>query len=142
MTDPSTPLSALQQVRRFLFLLLALVFLGLGILGVFIPGLPTTVFILLAAWSAAKGSPKLLAWLEDHHLFGPMIRDWRSGGTVSRKAKWSATIMMSLCAVVLFVTTDKAWVAEFVSLIMLTVLVWLWRRPEPAPHTASNPASN
>lgn len=128
---PSKPVSPLHHLHRGFFLLLALAFLALGILGIFIPGLPTTVFILMAAWAAAKGSPRLLAWLENHHLFGAMIRDWRAGGTVSRKAKWSATLMMGLCAVILFTTTDKAWVAEFVSLIMLAVLIWLWRRPEP-----------
>lgn len=136
---PSKPASPLHHLHRGFFLLLALAFLTLGILGVFIPGLPTTVFILLAAWAAAKGSPRLLSWLENHRLFGAMIRDWRAGGTVSRKAKWSATLMMSLCAVILFATTDKAWVAEFVSLIMLAVLIWLWRRPEPDKPHAGHP---
>ena len=66
----------------------------LGVVGAFLPVLPTTPFVLLAAWAAARSSPWLLNWLENHTVFAPMIRDWRRGGVVSRRAKWMATVMM------------------------------------------------
>ena len=86
---------------RWLYFFLALLSLALGIIGAFLPILPTVPFILLAAWFAAKSSPRLLNWLEGHPKYGPPIHDWRVGGVVSRKAKWAATTMMSLSAVII-----------------------------------------
>jgi len=118
-------------VFRSLMLLAALLCLALGIVGIFVPGLPTTVFVLLAAWFAARGSPRLLAWLEGHPLFGAMIRNWRTDRSVSRRAKWSATVTMVLCAAILFIVAAPRWAAALSTGVMLAVAVWLWRRPEP-----------
>jgi uncharacterized membrane protein YbaN (DUF454 family) len=103
----------------------------LGVIGVFVPGLPTTVFILMAAWAAARSSPRLHEWLWYHPLFGAMLRDWANGGRVGRRAKWSATILMALCAVILFITSPLPWAAALACTFMACTLVWLWLRPEP-----------
>ncbi len=66
----------------------------MGVIGVIVPGLPSTVFILMAAWAAARSSPRLYRWLWFHPLFGSMLRNWANGGRVSRHAKWSATFLM------------------------------------------------
>lgn len=113
-----------------LLLCLAGVFLLLGVIGIFVPGLPTTVFILMAAWAAARSSPRFLTWLENHRLFGPMLCDWRQNRSVSRRAKWSASLTMGCCAAILFLVTS-VWHALAVTTIMAAVLAWLWLRPEP-----------
>lgn len=122
---------------RCLALLAAALCLALGVIGIFVPGLPTTVFILMAAWFAARGSPRLLAWMERHRVFGPMIRHWRTDRSVSRRAKWSATVMMATCAAILFVAPIQPWAAWVAGGIMLTVAIWLWRRPEPVDGRTS-----
>jgi hypothetical protein len=124
-------MSLLAGTRRVLWLLLAYVALGLGLVGVFVPGLPTTPFVLLAAFAAARGSRRLHAWLHAHRAFGPMIRDWEAGGTVARRAKWVATITMALCAGLMFLTAPKPWMAATGTAAMAVVAVWLWLRPEP-----------
>ncbi|MBP7566736.1 MAG: YbaN family protein [Burkholderiaceae bacterium] len=116
---------------RVALMVLAVASLALGLIGVFVPGLPTTVFILIAAWAADRSSPRLHSWLLRHKLFGPMIMNWRNGGTVSRRAKWSATLAMAVCIALLFVTASREWMAEGLSVLMLLILWWLWRRPEP-----------
>lgn len=68
---------------RWLWLLLAYASLANGIVAIAIPGIPSTGFILLAAWAATRSSPRLAAWLERHRLFGPMIRNWRHGRVVA-----------------------------------------------------------
>ena len=73
-------------VRRLAWLVLAYVTLALGVIGIFVPGLPTTPFVLLSAYAAARGSRRLHAWLLAHRQFGPMIRDWQATGAVSRRA--------------------------------------------------------
>lgn len=116
---------------RWALLAFAILCLGLGVVGVFLPGLPTTVFILMAAWAAARSSPKLHEWLWYHPLFGIMLRDWANGGRVGRRSKWNATILMTVCAVILFWTSSKLWVAIMATSFMACVLIWLWLRPEP-----------
>ncbi len=72
---------------RGLWLALGGLFLGLGLLGVVLPVLPTTPFLLLAAGCFAKSSPRLHQWLLGHPVFGPPIRNWEENGAISRKAK-------------------------------------------------------
>lgn len=137
MQEPQPPLppppqhKRLPLVARWLLLLFAALCLVIGVIGIFVPGLPTTVFILMAGWAAARSSPRLHAWLWRHPLFGSILRNWANGGRVSRRAKWSATLLMALCAVVLIVSSAPRWVALTASLCMGCVLLWLWRRPEP-----------
>ena len=116
---------------RWAWWLLAYLSLGLGLIGIAIPGLPTVPFVLLAAFAAARGSERLHRWLLAHRQFGPMIRDWQAQGAVSRRAKWLATCMMSACAAILFLTAPKTWMAATGTAIMAIVAAWLWRRPEP-----------
>ncbi len=116
---------------RWAWWLLAYVSLGLGIVGVFVPGLPTTVFILISAWAAMRGSERLHRWLHAHRQFGPMIRDWQATGSVSRRAKWAATISMVVCAGILMLVAPQWWIAAIAMVCMACVGTWLWLRPEP-----------
>ena len=130
MPLPPPPVPRRLPLIRGLYLGLALLFLLLGIIGAFLPVLPTTPFILLSAWAAARGSPRLLAWLEHHTAFGPMIRDWRRGGVVSRRAKWIATIFMGASALYMLHGVQPLWVPLLAIACMSATLLWLWRRPE------------
>ena len=121
----------MTRLRHWPYLLLAWIALALGLIGIVVPGLPTTPFILLAAWAAARGSQRLHRWLETHRVFGPMIRDWQAQGAVSRRAKWSASVAMGACAVIFFLTAPRWWMAASGTGIMMVVAIWLWFRPEP-----------
>lgn len=128
---PQQPPPQQRGLARVLLLALAIVSLALGLLGIVLPGLPTTPFILLAAWAAARSSPRLAAWLERHRVFGPLIRDWRAGGRVSRRAKWSATAAMTACAALMLWLSPERWMAALGISVMAAVGLWLWCRPEP-----------
>ena len=116
---------------RWAWWLLAYVSLGLGLVGIAVPGLPTVPFVLLAAFAAARGSQRLRDRLLAHRQFGRVIRDWEAQGAVSRRAKRLATAMMAVCAVIMFLTAPKTWMAATGTAIMAAVALWLWRRPEP-----------
>ena len=116
---------------RWAWWLLAYLSLGLGLVGIVVPGLPTVPFVLLAAFAAARGSQRLHGSLLAHAQFGPMIRDWQSFGAVSRRAKILAVTMMAACAALLFVTAPRPWMAIAGTAIMAIVGAWLWTRPEP-----------
>ena len=74
-------------LRRQLLVLAGLVCLGLGGLGVVLPGLPTTPFVLLAAACFAKASPRLHGWLINHRWMGPMVRDWEAHHSLPMRIK-------------------------------------------------------
>ena len=135
VSDSPSPIPAPAIARRWytrwLLRALAVTSLGLGIAVVFIPGLPTTVFILIASWAAMRSSPRLHVWLWQHRLFGPMLQNWAAGGYVSRRAKYSAAAMMALCAIILWIAPAPLWAQVLASSCMAVVLVWLWLRPEP-----------
>lgn len=129
--EPSAPRRPLAAPWRWLLLALAGLALALGIVGIFVPGLPTTVFLLIAAWAAARSSPRLHAWLLDHRVFGKLIADWQAGGCVSRRSKWHATVAMAGCALLLWWTGSRWWISLLACTCMVVVLCWLWLRPEP-----------
>ena len=116
---------------RLLLLALSVLSLATGIVGIFVPGLPTTVFVLIAGWAAARSSPRLHGWLWRHRIFGPMLQNWAEGGYMSRRAKWSATAMMLVCALVLILSRAPAWAKITANACMGLVLIWLWLRPLP-----------
>lgn len=115
---------------RWLWLLLAYASLAMGIVAIIIPGIPSTEFILLAAWAATKSSPRLAAWLEQHRLFGPMIHNWRHGRVVARRAKLGATFAMSACLLVMLWTVPHPWVVALTAIGMALGAAWMWSRPE------------
>jgi uncharacterized membrane protein YbaN (DUF454 family) len=135
MTQP-----ARSKLARLLYGILAYVSLGIGLVAIVIPGLPTTEFILLAAWAATRSSPRLSAWLENHRLFGPILYNWRNGKVIQRRAKISATISMLLCAGVMLTFLEHHW-PVFLAIAGMTLgNLWIWSRPERAtpPATSCN----
>lgn len=76
--------------------------LAFGVLGIFLPVLPTTPLILLAAFCFGKGSPRLRAWLMRQPHFGSAIEDWEATGAIPRSAKYLACSLMALTFAVCF----------------------------------------
>lgn len=121
---------------RWAWWLLAYASLGLGLLGMFLPGLPTVPFVLLSAFAAARGSERLHRRLLADPRFGPMIQDWQVGRTVARRAKWMATGTMLASALILIVLVlagggERWWLLVLPLGCMGAVGTWLWLRPEP-----------
>lgn len=72
---------------RPIYLLLGLATTGIGIVGAFLPLLPTTPLLILATWFFARSSPRLERWLLEHPRFGGLLRAWRDQGAIPRRAK-------------------------------------------------------
>ncbi|MBD8613090.1 YbaN family protein [Pseudomonas rhizosphaerae] len=119
-----------SKLARVLYGLLAYTSLIIGLIAIVVPGLPTTEFILLAAWAATKSSPRLSAWLENHKLFGPMLHNWRNGKVITRRAKVSATASMVICSLVMWFTLKQHWPVYAAIAGMVLVNLWIWSRPE------------
>lgn len=83
-----------SRVMRWLLWLAGSVSLALGLIGVVLPGLPTTPFVLLAAACYAKASPRLHGRLLNHRFMGPMVRDWEQHRSLTRRTKTVAQVSM------------------------------------------------
>lgn len=119
---------------RWAWLALAYVSLALGIIGIFVPVMPTSPFVIVAAFAAARGSKRMHFRLLRDKRFGHMIRNWYRHGAVGRSAKWMATIAMSCSAAGMLWLSPDPLLPLVVIGIMLVVDVWLWMRPEPPPR--------
>ena len=121
-------------MRRLLSLLiwrtLAMLCLLLGLVGVFVPGLPTVPFLLLAAWAGSKGWPALETWLLNHPRHGPPIRRWRDHRAVPRRAKWLASASMVVSVLLIALSTAPVALKVGSALLLASVAWWLWLRPE------------
>jgi len=122
-------------MKTLFWRMLVIIFLVLAIIGAILPGVPTTVFLILAAWAASKGWPQVDAWLLKHPKYGPTLRNWREHGTVPRKAKYWASGMMLLSGIIMLFTKAPLLVKLFTDVTMLIVAIWLWQRPEPIKNS-------
>ena len=126
------PQTALSAPARWLLLALAGLCLLLGVIGVFVPIMPTVPFLIVAAWCASRSSPRLHRWLLTHPRFGHLLQDWYEAGVVPRRAKWITTVMMAGSGTMMLVVAPSNWLPAVLALLagMAAVLWWLWRRPE------------
>lgn len=116
---------------RGLYQALAYLSLALGIVGAFLPVLPTTPFLLLAAWAAARGSPRLHTWLYSHPRFGAPLIAWEQKGAVSTGAKWVACVFMSISWVIMYLQTQTPAVPVVTGVLFVCVGGFLISRPTP-----------
>jgi uncharacterized membrane protein YbaN (DUF454 family) len=116
-------------VRRHLYLIAGFLGLGLAAIGAILPVMPTTVFVILAAYCFARSSPKLEAKLLDHKVFGPHIRSWRERGAISRKGKVAATLAFAASILAALLLAPWPWSVAPI-LAALVIGSWIWARPE------------
>jgi len=101
----------------------------LGALGVILPLLPTTPFILLAAFCLARSSNQFHAWLVGHKVFGPVILDWQTRGAIGQKAKRMATASIVLVFAISLFLGVPAYLLGTQVIVLGGVLLFIWSRP-------------
>lgn len=117
--------------------------LGLGLLGVVLPGLPTTPFVLLAAACYAKASPRLHAWLLNHRLLGPMLRDWEQHRSLTRRTKTVAVVSMTLMVSLSIWSFRGRLIAQLALVLLGAIGAWVVLRiPTRRPGTQSSSSSS
>jgi hypothetical protein len=127
----------LQRVRRIAYIGLGLIFVGLGVLGAFLPVLPTTPFLLVALWAFSKSSRRLETWLLQHPRFGPRLREWRAHRVVPLPVKLTAWGSMIGSFTVMAVAGASALALGGMASVMLFGAVYVGRCPSRPPAPAS-----
>jgi uncharacterized protein len=111
------------------YLSAGLLSVALGIIGIFLPLLPTVPFLILAAFLFSRSSPRLEAWLLNHPLHGAQIRLWRERGAISRNGKLAATLGFAISIAAAFALLPLPWPFATV-LAAVLCLAWIWTRPQ------------
>jgi len=101
----------------------------LGLIGVPLPLLPTTPFLLLAAFAFAKSSPRLHAWLINHPRWGQIINNWNDGGRIDRKSKTLAVGFMVLMPPLSWLLNAPMWAIGLQVFILSGVATFILTRP-------------
>jgi uncharacterized protein len=119
-----------SRVVRGFFIAAGFVFVGIGLVGVVMPVLPTTPFMLLAAACFARGSERFYLWLINNRLFGPTIQEWRRHRSIPYRTKLFAIVLMSLtlaASIVFFV--EDGFVQTGLAVLGVLLAGWLWLIP-------------
>ena len=111
---------AKNPLLRFLWVGLGCLFVGLGAIGAVVPGMPTTVFLVLAAACFIRSSQKLYDWLISNKTFGPYLKDYREGKGIPRRAK-----VLALSMIVIFVSFAVFYAIEVTQIKILVGFIGL-----------------
>ena len=111
------------------------VFVGAGIIGIFLPVLPTTPFMILALWMFSKSSVRFHNWLYSHRLFGPPLQKWADYRVVPPVAKMASASMMSLSYLYIIFYTDIPWWGNImIGALMLYTAWYILSKPSYVPE--------
>lgn len=120
-------------MKRWFLMALGWLAFATGIVGIVLPLLPTTPFMLLAAALFARSSPRFHRWLLTHRWFGPPIVDWQQYRGIRRNARRRAIIFILLTFSVSLAVVPLLWVKGLLVVIMVILLTWLMRLPVLEP---------
>ncbi len=116
-------------MKRSSYLLLGFLFVGLGILGAFLPILPSTCFFIFAAYFFSYSSPRLENWILNHRVFGPPVRGWRRNRSIPFGGKVAALLGMTLSAIILIYSAQPVWVLVLSLVILVGSAIYVVCRP-------------
>lgn len=118
-----------SPVMRWLYLSIGVTALFMGILGIFLPVLPTTPFILLAAGCFARSSERFHSYLLNHRIAGPIIQEWCEYRSVARHVKRWAYLVMALSFGSSILIVSSWWLKGMLALLAMILFTFIWRLP-------------
>lgn len=120
---------------RHLYFVLGWFFFVLGFIGVFLPVMPTTPFMLLALWAFARSSDRFHNWLYHHPVLGPPLRQWHQYRVIPPVAKILSISFMSISVISITVFSPlDSWVKWLVGLSMLLAAIFILSMPSRPPQ--------
>jgi uncharacterized protein len=121
-------------LKRFLYLALGWLSVGLAIIGVILPLLPTAPFLILAVWAFSRSSPALAEKIRSNKTFGPLVQKWQDHGIIPVKAKIAAVVMMSVTgSYLLLFSPAPLWASIAACTTMVLAAVYVLSRPSYPP---------
>ncbi len=123
-----------KKIGKAILFTVGILSTGLAILGVILPGLPTTIFLIIAAWCFARSSETFHTWLYTHKTFGPILTNWEKYRVVPVRAKTLMVVLMLTSVSILFyLYQTRVWIPVIVTAILLAVAMYVLRCPSKVP---------
>ena len=123
-------------MKRTILISLGLLCVGLGFVGVFVPGIPTTIFLIIALWAFTKSSEKLRYWLLNHKRFGPILNNWQEHKVVPRRAKILMVVLMSLAVILFYYSLQSLILTIGLIIILVSVAIYVISLPSKVPENS------
>ena len=126
-----------------MYCLLGWLFFVTGVIGAFLPVLPTTPFMILALWMFSKGSERFHRWLYHHRFFGPSLQKWQQHRVIPIKAKVLAVSMMTVSFLYVLMYRPVSWQMHvLIGLFMLCGAGYVLTKPSSPPATDESDSQN
>ena len=123
-------------MKRIILISLGWLCVGLGFVGVFVPGIPTTIFLIIALWAFTKSSEKLRHWLLNHKRFGPILNNWQEHKVVPRRAKILMVVLMSVAVILFYYSLQSLILTIGLIIILVSVAIYVISLPSKIPENS------
>ena len=123
-------------MKRIILISLGCLCVGLGFVGVFVPGIPTTIFLIIALWAFTKSSEKLRYWLLNHKRFGPILNNWQEHKVVPLRAKILMVVLMSLAVILFYYSLQSLILTIGLIIILVSVAIYVISLPSKVPENS------
>jgi len=115
-------------MKKSLWIALGLFFVGCAYIGILLPGVPTTFFVILAAWAFSKSSEKFNKWLHEHKLFGKYLTNWETKKVYPTRGRYAMVGVMCLSLISMFFTLPLR-IVGYAGFTFLLICIWAFRYP-------------
>ena len=120
-------------MKKIILITLGWLCVGLAFVGTFVPGIPTTIFLIIALWAFAQSSKKFHSWLLNHKRFGPILQNWESHRVVPRKAKTLMVILQIFAVIMFHFSIQNIYLTGILALTLIIVARWVLTFPSELP---------
>ena len=120
-------------MKRIVLIALGWLCVGLGFIGIFVPGIPTTIFLIIALWAFSKSSQKLRNWLLHHKKFGPILLNWQEHKVVPYKAKILMVVLMVFAVILFHYAIQNLYLTAGLIIVLLLVVRYVIALPSKIP---------
>lgn len=118
-----------MSIKKYAYMALGFFCVGMAYVGFVVPGIPFSIFLVIAAWAFAKSSKRMHDWLYNHKWFGPFLTNWTQKQVFPTKGKYLMILVMLSSLAFLWFTTENIKAAAWSGGFMLLVAIWAWRFP-------------
>jgi len=119
----------MNSIKKYIWMGLGFLSLGMAYIGVIVPGIPFSIFLVFAAYCFAKSSKRMHDWLYNHKYFGPFLTNWVQKRVFPTKGKYAMVLVMSSSLAFLWFSTGNIKAVLWSGTFMALVAIWAWRFP-------------
>lgn len=118
---------SISIMRKILWRVVGIFFIGMAYIGIILPGVPTTIFAILSAYSFSKSSPRLQQWIYNHKMFGKYVLNWENKRIYPELGRRMMITMMTFSSIIILLTTPN--ILLYVIPTFIFIIIWAYRYP-------------